>query len=235
MLIAYAVIYNIAWRQTRNIRQATRSVSSVSNGTRSTTIPANSTREARATLKVFGTVVVMFVVCWSISAFRTIVTQYDLMKVPVDVTNASRLLLVANSAVNPIIYALWKKDIKNEIKKLLKLNSQLVRPTSSTSRSHQEMNKYASQSSIAGESLSADRRRSQADPSQEPIQMKPIKTEKKAEEPKVKRLKNGVVNGLVSVENVEIKTVENKGTSTRPGEPISLGIDNLVTPVDGLV
>ena len=233
MLIAYAVIYNIAWRQTRNIRQATRRVSSVSNGTRSNPIPANSTREARATLKVFGTVVVMFVVCWSISAFRTIVTQYDLMKVPVDVTNASRLLLVANSAVNPIIYALWKKDIKNEIKKLLKLNSQLVRPTSSMSRS-QDLNKYASQSSIAGESLS-DRRRSRADSTKEPIPMKSIKTENKPEEPKVKRLKNGVVNGLVSVENVEIKTVENKATSTRPGEPVSLGIDNLVTPVDGLV
>ena len=178
----------------------------------------------------------MFVACWSISAFRTIVTQYDLMKVPVDVTNASRLLLVANSAVNPIIYALWKKDIKNEIKKLLKLNSQLVRPTSSTFRSNQDgMNRYASQSSIAGESLSADRRRSRADSTQEPIPMKPIKTEKKPEEPKNKRLKNGVVNGLVSVENVEIKTVENKATSTRPGEPLSLGIDNLVTPVDGLV
>ena len=54
MLIAYAVIYNIAWRQTRNIRQATRSVSNVSSGTRSNGIPANSTREAKATLKVFG-------------------------------------------------------------------------------------------------------------------------------------------------------------------------------------
>lgn len=65
----------------------------------------------------------MFVVCWSVSAYRTIVTQYQLVDVPWDLTNASRLLLVANSGINPIIYALWKKDIKNEIRKLLKLNS----------------------------------------------------------------------------------------------------------------
>jgi hypothetical protein len=178
----------------------------------------------------------MFVACWSISAFRTIVAQYDLMEVPLDVTNASRLLLVANSAVNPIIYALWKKDIKNEIKKLLKLNSQLVRPTSSTYRSNHEnyeMSRYDSQTSMAGDSLSADRRRSRAESTQEPIPMQPVKTEKKPD--KSGRLRNGAINGLVSVESVEIKTVEDKATSTRPGAPMSLGIDNLVTRVDGLV
>ncbi len=183
-----------------------------------------------------GTVVVMFVVCWSISAFRTIVNQYELMEIPWNVTNASRLLLVANSAVNPIIYALWKKDIKNEIKKLLKLNSQLVRPSSATFRSSQEMSRYDSQSSIAADTLSGDRSRSRANSTQEAVQMQPKKTEKKLEKPKDKQLKNGVVNdGLTSIENVEIKTVEDKGTSTRPGEPVTLGIDNLVTQVDGFV
>ncbi len=54
MLIAYAVIYNIAWKQTRHIRHVIRSVSSVSSGPRSNSIPTNSTREAKATLKVFG-------------------------------------------------------------------------------------------------------------------------------------------------------------------------------------
>ena len=42
-------------------------------------------------------------------------------------------------------------------------------------------------------------------------------------------------DGLTSIENVEIKTVEDKGTSTRPGEPVTLGIDNLATQVDGFV
>ena len=178
----------------------------------------------------------MFVVCWSISAFRTIVTQYDLMEVPVDVTNASRLLLVANSAVNPIIYALWKRDVKTEIKKLLKFNSQLVRPSSATFRSSQEL-RYDSHSSMAGDSLSAEQKRNRANSMQEPVPMPAKKNEKEVEKTQEQRLKNGIVNdGLTSVESVEIKTVEDKATSTRPGQPVTLGIDNLaVAQVDGMV
>ena len=175
----------------------------------------------------------MFVVCWSISAFRTIVSIYDLMEVPWDVTNASRLLLVANSAVNPIIYSLWKKDVKTEIKKLLKFNSQLVRPSSATFRSSHDMSKYDSQSSMTGEnSMTLEQRRSRANSTQEHVPT-PAKT---GEKKTAKKKENGVVNdGLTSVESVEIKTVEDKATSTRPGEPMTLGIDNLVAQVDGMV
>ena len=69
---------------------------------------------------MLGTVVLMFVVCWSLTAFRTIVMQYKLMEVSLNVTNISRLLLVANSAMNPFIYALWKNDINKEINKLFR-------------------------------------------------------------------------------------------------------------------
>lgn len=54
MLIAYAVIFNIAWKQTRHIRHVLQSVSSAGSGPRSDSIPTSSTREAKATLKVFG-------------------------------------------------------------------------------------------------------------------------------------------------------------------------------------
>ena len=54
MLIAYFVIFNIAWKQTRHIRRVMRSVSSVSTGPRPNGIPTSATREAKATLKVFG-------------------------------------------------------------------------------------------------------------------------------------------------------------------------------------
>ena len=54
MLIAYAVIFKIAWKQTRNIQHVIRSVSSVGSGPRTNSIPTASTREAKATLKVFG-------------------------------------------------------------------------------------------------------------------------------------------------------------------------------------
>ena len=179
----------------------------------------------------------MFVVCWSISAFRTIVSIYDLMDVPWDVTNASRLLLVANSAINPIIYSLWKKDLKTEIKKLLKFNSQLVRPSSATFRSSHDMSRYDSQSSMTGEnSMTLEQRRSRANSTQEHVPTPAKAGEKKTAKKKEKKLDNGVVNdGLTSVESVEIKTVEDKATSTRPGEPMTLGIDNLVAQVDGMV
>ncbi|XP_028407920.1 trace amine-associated receptor 13c-like, partial [Dendronephthya gigantea] len=228
MLIAYVVIFNIAWKQTRHMRQVMRSVSNVGTGPRSNSIPTSSTREAKATLKVFGTVVVMFVVCWSLSAYRTIVTQYQLMDVPWDLTNASRLLLVANSAINPIIYALWKKDVKNEIRKLLKLNSQLVRPSSATFRSSQDLSRFDSTSSMA------EQRRSRANSTQEPASVE--KEKKKLQRPKDKQPKNGVIpHGLTRVESVQIKTVEDKATSTRPGGPMTLGIDNLAAHVDGMV
>ena len=54
MLIAYFVIFNIAWKQTRHIRHVIGSVSSVSTGPRPNSIPTSATTEAKATLKVFG-------------------------------------------------------------------------------------------------------------------------------------------------------------------------------------
>ena len=57
------------------------------------------------------------------------------MEVSWNVTNISRLLLVANSAMNPVIYALWKNDINKEINKLLRRILPLVtsRPVTFTS------------------------------------------------------------------------------------------------------
>ena len=54
MLIAYVVIFNIAWKQTRHIRHVIRSVSKAGTGPRSNSIPTTATKEAKATLKVFG-------------------------------------------------------------------------------------------------------------------------------------------------------------------------------------
>ena len=136
MLVAYAVILKIAWKQSKHIRTVLSNLNQTRNTTASS-IPSATTTEAKATLKVFGTVVIMFVVCWSLSAYRSIVVYYDLMTIPFDLTMTSRMLLVSNSAIDPIIYSLWKRDIKMEIRKLLKLNKQMVRPTSATLRSSQ--------------------------------------------------------------------------------------------------
>jgi hypothetical protein len=60
------------------------------------------------------------------------------MEVSWNVTNISRLLLVANSAMNPVIYALWKNDINKEIKKLLRREPQLPNSSLVTFRSGNE-------------------------------------------------------------------------------------------------
>ena len=157
MLIAYAVIFNIARKKIQHIRRE------IENGVIASTIYSNSisassAREGKASLKVFGTVVVMFVACWSLTAFRTIVMQYKLMEVSWNVTNISRLLLVANSAINPFIYALWKNDINKEINKLFRRVLPLVksRPVTVTSGNNDLNNRGLQDTAIGLKIESAD-------------------------------------------------------------------------------
>ena len=84
----------------------------------------------------------------------------------------------------------------------------------------------------------AERRRSRANSTQEPAPVETKNEKKKHQKPKDNQSNNGVVpdgHSLTGVENVEIKTVEDKATSTRPGGPMTLGIDNLAANVDGMV
>ena len=113
MLWAYFKIFKEAIKQARRIHSETGYGSESVNGGRSL-----SPSEARNAIKVFGTVVAFFVFCWSISAYRTFVIYFNLKEVNPDVTMASRVLLVFNSAVNPVFYSLWKKDVRREVEKL---------------------------------------------------------------------------------------------------------------------
>jgi hypothetical protein len=114
MLWAYFKIFREAIKQARRIHSETGYVSESVNGGRTL-----SPSEARNAIKVFGTVVAFFVFCWSISAYRTFVIYFKLLEtVDPDVTMASRVLLVGNSAVNPVFYSLWKKDVRREVERL---------------------------------------------------------------------------------------------------------------------
>ena len=114
MLWAYFKIFREAIKQARRIHSETGYGSDSVNGGRSL-----SPSEARNAIKVFGTVVAFFVFCWSISAYRTFVIYFKLQEtVDPDVTMASRVLLVFNSAVNPVFYSLWKKDVRREVERL---------------------------------------------------------------------------------------------------------------------
>lgn len=113
MLWAYFKIFKEAIKQARRIHSETGYGSESVNGGRSL-----SPSEARNAIKVFGTVVAFFVFCWSISAYRTFVIYFKLKDVHPDVTMVSRVLIVFNSAVNPVFYSLWKKDVRREVERL---------------------------------------------------------------------------------------------------------------------
>lgn len=113
MFIAYACILSMALKQAKRIQILEQSVSA--NGS------SNSySVEAKNTIKVFGVVYMMFVFCWIMSAYRTFENFFHQGAVPSEVTTTSRLLLLFNSCVNPIVYALWKKDIRAEFKRSFK-------------------------------------------------------------------------------------------------------------------
>ncbi|XP_020909180.1 octopamine receptor beta-2R-like [Exaiptasia diaphana] len=117
MFVAYAFILSMALKQAKRIQSLRQSVVGCDSNSNSYSA------EAKNTIKVFGVVYMMFVFCWIMSAYRTIKTFYHEGGVHGEVTLTSRLLLVFNSCVNPIVYALWKKDIRSELKKLFKIRS----------------------------------------------------------------------------------------------------------------
>lgn len=112
MLWAYSKIFHEAMKQTRRIHAEISNISNTSNATRSS-------NEAKNAIKVFGTVVCFFVLCWSLSAYRTFVIYFKLNDISPNLTIVSRLLLIANSAVNPVFYTLWKKDVRREVERLM--------------------------------------------------------------------------------------------------------------------
>lgn len=237
MLVAYAVIFNIAWKQTRHMRHIMSSLSRT-NLSVAQKIPNTTTREAKATLKVFGTVVLVFVLCWSLSAFRTIVSNYKLISsLPIDLIMTSRLLLVANSAINPIIYALWKKDVKNEIRKLINKNTRMVRPSLSFRSSQNDMRSNSTAStrpnSNAGDNSTRKTSRAEATPNVTP-DVDITSTQLKM----ISKPLNGIVNQAVVLEDVENDVKSEDEEEQQPPEELTpstlqCGAINIVCEIDG--
>ncbi|EDO44335.1 predicted protein, partial [Nematostella vectensis] len=97
MFAVYAYIFHLALDHAQRIQDLEESVT----GSRPSSSYSN---EARNTIKVFGVVYVLFVFCWIMSAYRTFTTFFQLGDVQKEVTMTSRLFLLFNSCVNPIVY-----------------------------------------------------------------------------------------------------------------------------------
>jgi len=117
MLLIYGHIFIISQKHSRQIRALTKHQNF--SQPQFALNPPQATQERSAT-RVFGLVVLFFVLCWMLSAYRHLCQYFSLKcRDSFELALVSRLLMVTNSAINPFIYAFLKEDIKREVKKLL--------------------------------------------------------------------------------------------------------------------
>lgn len=115
MLAAFWRIYGVAKWHANQIRRMSLITEEDTHGGRQKLV-----LEAKSTLKVYGLVVVVFILGWLLSAYRMIETYFLLRPVPVEINYISRFLLVLNASINPFIYGLQKLDIKKEFLNVLR-------------------------------------------------------------------------------------------------------------------
>ena len=118
MLLVYFHLYLITRAHSRKIA-AQESVKERYSGINFTNRRRQRTRD-RSNLKVFASVALLFVFCWLLSAYRGFCDVFSLCSVTIEFVQVSRILIFLNSAVNVVVYSLLKKDIRTELKRLLR-------------------------------------------------------------------------------------------------------------------
>ena len=118
MLLTYGHIFLISKKHSRQIRALAKNQHlTQANGPNSPHL-----RLERSATRVFGLVVLIFVLCWMLSAYRHFCEYFSLQcQVSFEVVLTSRFLMLLNSAINPFIYAFLKEDIKQEVKKMFSM------------------------------------------------------------------------------------------------------------------
>lgn len=64
---------------------------------------------------VLGAVIGLFVVCWSFDTVISLCSKLELCVISDGLFRVSDLMIFVNSAINPLVYAFLKKDIKREL------------------------------------------------------------------------------------------------------------------------
>lgn len=75
-------------------------------------------KENSSAVRFIGCMVAFFVFCYSLTFYRVLFSYILLVPVPDIIVPVSRILYYMNSALNCIVYALFKKDIRNEARSL---------------------------------------------------------------------------------------------------------------------
>jgi len=127
MLIVYLRIFMIARKHHRKTLKVEKSLSFNMDSNGSLTLAKNqpSTHD-KSFVHVLGTVIVLFIVCYLLTIYRGICDYFKFCNVPLAVILVSRLLLLGNSAVNPIVYSLMKNDFRKELKKVVRTRRKRV-------------------------------------------------------------------------------------------------------------
>ena len=73
-------------------------------------------RLKRSSIKVVIAVVTIFLICWSLSVYASFCTYLGLCKVLLTFGRLSWLFVLFNSAINPIVFILFKSDMRAELK-----------------------------------------------------------------------------------------------------------------------
>ncbi|KAJ7392301.1 hypothetical protein OS493_011958 [Desmophyllum pertusum] len=77
--------------------------------------------QAKTFAKALGIIVMIFLICYAIDIARLICyTFYCSKSIPWLFLPVQQLLFVCNSAINPMVYAFFKQDIRSELKRFVK-------------------------------------------------------------------------------------------------------------------
>lgn len=75
----------------------------------------------RSSIIVLGLVILLFLLCWAYDIYITLCTRVHLCRIRnVHEEGISNLLIYLNSAVNPFVYFLFKKDVRRELRACFK-------------------------------------------------------------------------------------------------------------------
>ena len=74
--------------------------------------------EKKASLKMIVLIIFLFVLCHVGGNYRCFCFVFKLCVVSGNLNNVIHIIFIMNSAANPLVYAVLKKDMKNELKRL---------------------------------------------------------------------------------------------------------------------
>ena len=74
--------------------------------------------EKKASLKMIVLIILLFVLCHIGGNYRCFCFVFNLCVAAGNLKKVIHIIFVINSAVNPLVYAVFKKDVKNELKRM---------------------------------------------------------------------------------------------------------------------